>query len=163
ARDGVLPPDQRQRDDQPGPLRHNLLYPDGLPRLPRLHGPRRADDPRRCGAGGLVQGDAFGRAHRRLIVLGLRGCGLDRLLLDRLPLGARMTTWQALTSLWDWEPSVVLGCTALIAVYVAATRRQPSRAIAPFAAGVLVLLVAQCSPLDVLGDTYLFSAHMLQH
>jgi cytochrome c oxidase assembly factor CtaG len=30
-------------------------------------------------------------------------------------------------------------------------------------AGVLVLLLALVSPLDTLGDTYLFSAHMLQH
>jgi cytochrome c oxidase assembly factor CtaG len=32
-----------------------------------------------------------------------------------------------------------------------------------FVAGVLVLLLALVSPLDTLGDTYLFSAHMAQH
>ncbi len=47
--------------------------------------------------------------------------------------------------------------------YLALTRfRLTVRAI-PFLAGVLVLLLALESPLDVLGDTYLFSAHMLQH
>ena len=74
-----------------------------------------------------------------------------------------MTTWQLLVTAWDGEPSVLLGCTALIAVYVAATRRRPSRAAWTFFAGVFVILFAQCSPLDALGDTYLFSAHMVQH
>jgi cytochrome c oxidase assembly factor CtaG len=75
----------------------------------------------------------------------------------------RMTTWRALTTLWDWEPSVLLGCAALVLGYVALTRWAPSRRAVAFVAGVLVIAVAQCSPLDVLGDTYLFSAHMLQH
>jgi putative membrane protein len=74
-----------------------------------------------------------------------------------------MTTAHLLATTWDWEPSVLLGCTALIAAYVAATRRHPSRRMWPFFAGVAVLLFAQCSPLDALGDTYLFSAHMIQH
>ncbi len=74
-----------------------------------------------------------------------------------------MTTGHLLATAWDWEPSVLLGCTALIAAYVAVTRRYPSRQMCSFFAGVLVLLVAQCSPLDALGDTYLFSAHMVQH
>jgi putative membrane protein len=74
-----------------------------------------------------------------------------------------MTTAHLLATTWDWEPSVLLGCTALIAVYVAATRRRPPRRMGYFFAGVAVLLFAQCSPLDALGDTYLFSAHMIQH
>jgi len=74
-----------------------------------------------------------------------------------------MTTWRLLTTAWDGEPSVLIGCTALVAVYVALTRRRPPRRAGCFFAGVAVLLVAQCSPLDALGDTYLFSAHMIQH
>lgn len=74
-----------------------------------------------------------------------------------------MMTWRALTSLWDWEPTVLLGCAALLLGYVALTRRQPSRHAFWFVAGVLLIVVALCSPLDTLGDTYLFSAHMLQH
>jgi putative membrane protein len=74
-----------------------------------------------------------------------------------------MTTAHLLATAWDWEPSVLLGCTALIAAYVAATRRRPTRQMCSFFAGVAVLLFAQCSPLDALGDTYLFSAHMIQH
>lgn len=74
-----------------------------------------------------------------------------------------MTTWQLLTTAWDGEPSVLIGCVALVGCYVAATRRRPTRQAGYFFAGVLVLLFAQCSPLDALGDTYLFSAHMVQH
>jgi cytochrome c oxidase assembly factor CtaG len=74
-----------------------------------------------------------------------------------------MTTWRLLTTAWDGEPSVLIGCTALVAAYVAATRHRPSRHAWYFFAGIVVLLVAQCSPLDALGDTYLFSAHMIQH
>lgn len=74
-----------------------------------------------------------------------------------------MTTGRLFATAWDWEPSVLLGCTALIAAYVAATRRHPSRRALYFFAGVVVLLFAQASPLDALGDTYLFSAHMIQH
>ncbi len=74
-----------------------------------------------------------------------------------------MTTWRLLTTAWGGEPSVLIGCTALVAGYVAMTRRRPSRQAGYFFAGVFVLLFAQCSPLDALGDTYLFSAHMIQH
>ncbi len=74
-----------------------------------------------------------------------------------------MTTWRLLTTAWDGEPSVLIGCTALVAGYVAMTRRRPSRQAWYYFVGVVVLLFAQCSPLDTLGDTYLFSAHMIQH
>src|SRR5947209_18774927 len=103
----------------------------------------------------MVPGAALRRHRGRLALLAFRGCRLDRHLHDDLPLGARMTTWQALTTTWDWEPSVLIGCTALIGVYIAATRRRPSRHAGYFFAGVVVLLLAQCSPLDALGDTYL--------
>ena len=63
---------------------------------------------------------------------------------------------------WDIDPSVAIGSIALLAAYVATHRDDLSRA--PwFVAGVAVLFVALESPLDALSDTYLFSAHMLQH
>lgn len=74
-----------------------------------------------------------------------------------------MNTWQLLTSAWDWEPSVVIGCAALIAAYAVAVRFRFSRAAAIYVAGVLLLLLALVSPLETLGEEYLFSAHMLQH
>ena len=74
-----------------------------------------------------------------------------------------MTTWQFFLSGWDWEPSVIVGCAGLLLAYFAIIRfRVPARAYS-FVAGLLVLFVALVSPLDTLGDTYLFSAHMVQH
>ena len=63
---------------------------------------------------------------------------------------------------WDWEPSVVIGCAALGAGYLILTRRQVRNAWY-FLAGVLVLLLDLVSPIDLLGDQYLLSAHMVQH
>jgi putative membrane protein len=74
-----------------------------------------------------------------------------------------MTTWQLLASMWDWYPSVVVGCAALLGGYLAAARRELGGRAWFFAGGVGVLLLALVSPVDGLGDEYLFSAHMLQH
>jgi len=63
---------------------------------------------------------------------------------------------------WDPDLSVLIGCAALLAAYGYAHRGDFSRA-KWFVAGVAVMLFALISPLDVLGDEYLFSAHMLQH
>lgn len=63
---------------------------------------------------------------------------------------------------WDFDPSIVIGCIALLAAYAFAHRGDYSRA--PwFVAGVAAMFLALVSPLDVLSDQYLFSAHMLQH
>jgi putative membrane protein len=69
--------------------------------------------------------------------------------------------------------SVVAGLIGLEVVYVLCVSgyrdrlagSQPvsaTRRIA-FSCGVLVLLLALATPLDTIGDTYLFTAHMLQH
>src|SRR4029077_15926075 len=50
----------------------------------------------------------------------------------------------------------------LLATYWSAHRNDLARA-RWFVAGVAVMLFALISPLDTLGDEYLFSAHMLQH
>jgi len=74
-----------------------------------------------------------------------------------------MTGMSLLTGGWDWEPSVVAGCAALALGYLALTRRDISRRTAYFLAGVLLLLLDLVSPIDLLGDRYLFSAHIAQH
>ncbi len=63
---------------------------------------------------------------------------------------------------WDLDPSVIIGCIALAIAYGLACRRDFSRA-GWFLLGDLVMLLALISPIDVLADDYLFSAHMLQH
>ena len=69
--------------------------------------------------------------------------------------------WRIATA-WDLDASVIVGCVALAVVYAFACRRDFSRA-RWFLLGDLVMLLALISPIDVLADDYLFSAHMLQH
>jgi putative membrane protein len=78
---------------------------------------------------------------------------------------------------WSWEPTVLLGLAALSIAYALAIRRgviserdntepwlrSPKLRPVFFASGVVVGLVALQSPIDVGGDNYLFSMHMLQH
>jgi cytochrome c oxidase assembly factor CtaG len=94
---------------------------------------------------------------------------------------------------WDFDPSVLVGCLVLAIAYVLTCRRrdltpnpfplgkgnqQKDRRVSLsgspslkgrgwglglFLLGDLVMLLALISPLDVLADDYLFSAHMLQH
>ena len=64
---------------------------------------------------------------------------------------------------WDWEPSVLLGCVTLAAAYLAVARQRTAAQSLCFLAGVVLLLLDLVSPIDTLGDTYLFSAHVLQH
>ena len=63
---------------------------------------------------------------------------------------------------WDWEPSVVVGCAALAIGYLTVVWKSLNRA-PYFLVGVLLLLLDLVSPIDTLGDRYLFSAHVLQH
>lgn len=69
--------------------------------------------------------------------------------------------------------SVVAGCFGLAIVYWASTSRYrdrftgshpvpPVQQIA-FYSGIVLALLALASPLDTIGDEYLFTAHMLQH
>ena len=74
-----------------------------------------------------------------------------------------MTTPELLLSSWDWEPSVIIGCLLLQAAYLVFVRGHINRTTVLFTGGVLTMFLALVSPLDGLGDDYLFSAHMVQH
>jgi cytochrome c oxidase assembly factor CtaG len=74
-----------------------------------------------------------------------------------------MNTWQLLLTTWTWDPSVIAGSLAVIVVYLATVHFRFNWQTVLFIGGVLVLFFALESPLEALGDTYLFSAHMLQH
>ena len=71
---------------------------------------------------------------------------------------------------WSWDPTVLLGVAALAGGYAWLFRgmdrrsegRSPLRRVS-FSCALLVLLLALESPIDVGGDNYLFSLHMLQH
>ena len=74
---------------------------------------------------------------------------------------------------WRLEPSILVGLAGLAAGYawVTGLLRQsrgwgPAPSLirqAAFYLGLLAVFIALCSPLDVLADQYLFSAHMVQH
>jgi putative membrane protein len=74
---------------------------------------------------------------------------------------------------WNLDPILWLGIIGFVAAYFYATgplrhRYQlgppaTSRQIAYFLLGALTLAIALVSPLDYIGDHYLFSAHMIQH
>ncbi len=74
-----------------------------------------------------------------------------------------MTTGQLLRSTWEWYPSVIAGCAALGAGYLALVRPLRAARTASFLAGTVLILLTLVGPLDGLGDEYLFSAHMLEH
>jgi cytochrome c oxidase assembly factor CtaG len=73
---------------------------------------------------------------------------------------------------WSFDPAILVAIAALCGVYVwrfRAARREAGgrgagwqQALA-FSGGVLALLAALVSPVDRLGENYLFSAHMVQH
>jgi cytochrome c oxidase assembly factor CtaG len=73
-----------------------------------------------------------------------------------------MTGWNLLFA-WEFSPSVVVGCVLLLGIYFYANRFKFDGKALAYTSGVLCLFLALCSPIDTLGDDYLFSAHMLQH
>jgi cytochrome c oxidase assembly factor CtaG len=68
----------------------------------------------------------------------------------------------AILKAWDPDLSVLIGCGLLLAAYWL-THRDDLACATWFVAGVGAMLLALISPLDVIGDEYLFSAHMVQH
>ncbi len=65
---------------------------------------------------------------------------------------------------WDLHPSVVIGLVLLGGLYVSlGGLRAGPRRVASFAAALVVLFLALNGPLHNLSDSYLFSAHMVQH
>jgi len=66
---------------------------------------------------------------------------------------------------WTWYPSVLIGFGLWTLLYAWTNRGRHTPLIqqAAFHLGTLVGLLALVSPLDELGDEYLFSAHMVQH
>lgn len=74
-----------------------------------------------------------------------------------------MNIWQVLSSTWNMEPWVLVSALALLVGYGYATGFKFTRSSALFISGIALYVLALISPLDYLGRTYLFSAHMIQH
>src|SRR6476469_2471349 len=83
--------------------------------------------------------------------------------------GAAPLSWTGFTVHW----STVIGCAALAGLYEWRSRAaaaDPSRGAPPdagqrarFISGLVILLLSLNGPLHDLSDTFLFSAHMVQH
>jgi putative membrane protein len=86
-----------------------------------------------------------------------------------LPLTQDATPWFT----WNLDPILWLGMIGFVAAYfyaIGPLRQRchlgppaTSRQVAYFLLGTLTLAFALVSPLDFVGDHYLFSAHMIQH
>lgn len=74
---------------------------------------------------------------------------------------------------WDWQPSIVIGTALIVGFYLYAVGPLQKRyfpdepvkrgQVICFLLGMFFMFLSLVSPLDELGDSYLFSAHMLQH
>jgi len=68
-----------------------------------------------------------------------------------------------LQSHWEPVPSIAIGLIALVVAYLWATKFKVTFKTVIFLSGIAILWIGLMSPLDELGDEYLFSAHMVQH
>lgn len=73
-----------------------------------------------------------------------------------------MTFGQFLLSAWQPRPAVLGGVGLLLVAYLVGARPLGRRLVA-YCLGLACLLLALATPLETLAETYLFSAHMLQH
>jgi cytochrome c oxidase assembly factor CtaG len=74
---------------------------------------------------------------------------------------------------WNLEPSILIGTALITGLYLytigpVRKRHYPDEQVKTgqtiaFLLGMLIMFLALVSPLDELGDSYLFSAHMVQH
>jgi cytochrome c oxidase assembly factor CtaG len=73
---------------------------------------------------------------------------------------------------WNWDPTIVIGAALIVGLYLYASgplrkhhHFEPASKgqIFAFLLGAGLMFLALVSPLDELGDSYLFSAHMIQH
>ena len=74
-----------------------------------------------------------------------------------------MTAWKLFLTTWNFEPPVVIGCLGLWLIYIIAVRFKLNLKTLSFTFGLLLIFLALVSPIDELGEDYLFSVHMLQH
>ncbi len=74
---------------------------------------------------------------------------------------------------WNWQPSIIIGTIIIIGLYIYAVgplreRYHPDEPVqtgqaVAFFLGIYFIFLVLVSPIDELGDYYLFSAHMVQH
>ena len=67
------------------------------------------------------------------------------------------------SELWHWMSPAWLVAAAVLLAYVLVFRASLSRRLAVLVGGLALYLLVYVSPIGVLADGYLFSAHMVQH
>lgn len=76
-------------------------------------------------------------------------------------------------SQWNWAPSLIIGLIVVVGAYLYVIwplrlkyklgPEVPRWRVICFLIGALLIFLALVSPLDAIGDDYLFSGHMVQH
>ncbi|MCG8584383.1 MAG: cytochrome c oxidase assembly protein [Pirellulales bacterium] len=74
-----------------------------------------------------------------------------------------MSPWQILGAQWNWASPVWLVAAAILFAYLVAFRNALSSRMWFLAVGLAILVFSYVSPIGVLADGYLFSAHIVQH
>src|SRR5580704_11717123 len=144
TRHSVSALDPRRRNDEPGPVRYDILHAGRSARITCSY---------RTGGASARAIHSHPRYGSVLVFFRLR---LARDFSGSVRGERRMNTW-------DWEPSVVAGCAALAIGYLAIVRTRSPRRMPYFLVAIALLLLDLVSPIDTLGDQYLFSAHIVQH
>jgi putative membrane protein len=66
-------------------------------------------------------------------------------------------------AMWNWMSPVWFVAATMLAAYVLVLRGASRHRLAALAIGLALLVLAYVSPVGVLADGYVFSAHMVQH
>src|SRR6266481_1625069 len=85
----------------------------------------------------------------------------------------KITLERSANQWWMWEPSIIIGTAVVLGLYLYSVGllRKPytliegitQSQVISFWLGILVIFLALASPIDEIGDRYLFSMHMVQH
>jgi len=74
-----------------------------------------------------------------------------------------MTGWDLFKSSWHYDPWAIGGVSLALTTYLVLTKFRWDKHTTLFLAGNGVILIALISPIATIGETYLFSVHMVQH
>jgi len=73
-----------------------------------------------------------------------------------------MNTRELLLSAWRIDPLALVACGGAVVAYVMWERQKSGARSIAFASAIVLVVLALASPIGVLSDGYLFSAHMLK-
>jgi len=74
-----------------------------------------------------------------------------------------MTGWELFKTSWHWDPLAVGGVAVAMGAYLFLVRFKWDKHTVYFTLGNTIILIALVSPIATIGETYLFSVHMVQH